>query len=58
MFEDVLKFQEWLLIFMQWQIGLNFLDHDFLKLTLWTPLDIKKDKIQFVDLQVGMEKEL
>lgn len=27
---------------MQWQIDLNFLDHDFLKLTLWTPLDIKK----------------
>lgn len=43
---------------MQWQIDLNFIYHDFLKLTWWTQLDIKKGQTQFVDLQVEIEKVL
>lgn len=44
---------------MQWQIDLNFIYHDFLKLTWWTQLDIKKKgQTQVVDLQVEMEKVL
>lgn len=58
MFEDVLKILKLLLIFMQWKIDSNFIYHDFVKLTWWTQLDIKKGQTQFVDLQVEMEKVL